>query len=83
LTHQNFPSGKPQVWYFDFDSHTARSNRKKFISLVTRLVNSIQVVFSLYVGGFGVMATWVDVAEYENARPDVLAQVWLIPFFLG
>ena len=25
-------------------------------------------------GGFGVMATWVDVAEYESARPDVLAQ---------
>lgn len=25
-------------------------------------------------GGFGVMATWVDVAEYEQARPDVLAQ---------
>lgn len=25
-------------------------------------------------GGFGVMATWVDVGEYENAKPDVLAQ---------
>jgi putative heme iron utilization protein len=25
-------------------------------------------------GGFGVMATWVDVTEYELARPDVLAQ---------
>ena len=25
-------------------------------------------------GGFGVMATWVDVADYESARPDVLAQ---------
>ena len=25
-------------------------------------------------GGFGVMATWVDVSEYETARPDVLAQ---------
>ena len=25
-------------------------------------------------GGFGVMATWVDVGEYELARPDVLAQ---------
>lgn len=25
-------------------------------------------------GGFGVMATWVDIAEYESARPDVLAQ---------
>jgi putative heme iron utilization protein len=25
-------------------------------------------------GGFGVMATWVDVSEYESARPDVLAQ---------
>ena len=25
-------------------------------------------------GGFGVMATWVDVREYESARPDVLAQ---------
>eukprot|EP01041_Mallomonas_annulata_P008001 gene8001-16378_t len=25
-------------------------------------------------GGFGVMATWVDVKEYELARPDVLAQ---------
>ena len=25
-------------------------------------------------GGFGVMATWVDVKEYESARPDVLAQ---------
>jgi putative heme iron utilization protein len=24
-------------------------------------------------GGFGVMATWVDVGEYESARPDVLA----------
>ena len=24
-------------------------------------------------GGFGVMATWVDVAEYEAARPDALA----------
>ena len=24
-------------------------------------------------GGFGVMATWVDVPEYESARPDVLA----------
>ena len=24
-------------------------------------------------GGFGVMATWVDVLEYESARPDVLA----------
>mmetsp|Transcript_24825 Transcript_24825/g.41369 ORF Transcript_24825/g.41369 Transcript_24825/m.41369 type:complete len:338 (-) Transcript_24825:54-1067(-) len=24
-------------------------------------------------GGFGVMATWVDVQEYELARPDVLA----------
>ena len=26
-------------------------------------------------GGFGVMATWVNVPEYELARPDVLAQV--------
>lgn len=26
-------------------------------------------------GGFGVMATWVDVTDYELARPDVLAQV--------
>ena len=25
-------------------------------------------------GGFGVMATWVDVQEYESSRPDVLAQ---------
>jgi len=25
-------------------------------------------------GGFGVMATWVDIEEYESARPDVLAQ---------
>eukprot|EP01038_Epipyxis_sp_PR26KG_P004308 gene4308-6105_t len=25
-------------------------------------------------GGFGVMATWVNVEEYELARPDVLAQ---------
>eukprot|EP01039_Chlorochromonas_danica_P002766 gene2766-3020_t len=25
-------------------------------------------------GGFGVQATWVDVADYEKARPDVLAQ---------
>lgn len=25
-------------------------------------------------GGFGVMATWVDIPEYEQARPDVLAQ---------
>jgi putative heme iron utilization protein len=25
-------------------------------------------------GGFGVMATWVDVPAYETARPDVLAQ---------
>jgi putative heme iron utilization protein len=25
-------------------------------------------------GGFGVMATWVDVQLYETARPDVLAQ---------
>jgi putative heme iron utilization protein len=25
-------------------------------------------------GGFGVMATWVDVPEYETARPDVIAQ---------
>jgi len=25
-------------------------------------------------GGFGVMATWVDVQEYQLARPDVLAQ---------
>lgn len=25
-------------------------------------------------GGFGVMATWVDVPSYELARPDVLAQ---------
>lgn len=25
-------------------------------------------------GGFGVQATWVDVEEYEKARPDVLAQ---------
>jgi len=25
-------------------------------------------------GGFGVMATWVDVNDYEQARPDVLAQ---------
>ena len=25
-------------------------------------------------GGFGVMATWVDVPDYESARPDVLAQ---------
>ena len=25
-------------------------------------------------GGFGVMATWVDIKEYESARPDVLAQ---------
>ena len=24
-------------------------------------------------GGFGVMATWVDVLDYETARPDVLA----------
>lgn len=24
-------------------------------------------------GGFGVMATWVDVVDYETARPDVLA----------
>jgi len=24
-------------------------------------------------GGFGVMATWVDVADYASARPDVLA----------
>lgn len=28
-------------------------------------------------GGFGVMATWVDVDEYQLARPDVLAQVSL------
>ena len=26
-------------------------------------------------GGFGVMATWVDVELYQQARPDVLAQV--------
>lgn len=25
-------------------------------------------------GGFGVQSTWVDVEEYERARPDVLAQ---------
>lgn len=25
-------------------------------------------------GGFGVMATWVNVEQYEKARPDVLAQ---------
>lgn len=25
-------------------------------------------------GGFGVMATWVDVNEYQKSRPDVLAQ---------
>eukprot|EP00607_Mallomonas_marina_P010042 CAMPEP_0182419636 /NCGR_PEP_ID=MMETSP1167-20130531/4034_1 /TAXON_ID=2988 /ORGANISM="Mallomonas Sp, Strain CCMP3275" /LENGTH=313 /DNA_ID=CAMNT_0024594659 /DNA_START=118 /DNA_END=1059 /DNA_ORIENTATION=+ len=31
----------------------------------------LKIYFS---GGFGVMATWVDVSEYELARPDVLAQ---------
>lgn len=39
-------------------------------------------------GGFGVMATWVDVTEYELARPDVLAQevflvFFVLPFFLS
>jgi putative heme iron utilization protein len=27
-----------------------------------------------YVGGFGVMAKWVDVDDYQNAAPDVLAK---------
>jgi putative heme iron utilization protein len=27
-----------------------------------------------YVGGFGVMAKWVDVHDYQNAAPDVLAK---------
>jgi hypothetical protein len=26
-----------------------------------------------FVGGFGVTATWVDIDEYERAKPDVLA----------
>jgi hypothetical protein len=35
-------------------------------------IRPLKIYFS---GGFGVMATWVDVEEYELARPDVLAQV--------
>lgn len=27
-----------------------------------------------YVGGFGVMAKWVDVEDYKNAAPDILAK---------
>lgn len=27
-----------------------------------------------YVGGFGVMAKWVDVNDYKNAAPDILAE---------
>jgi hypothetical protein len=27
-----------------------------------------------YVGGFGVMVKWVDVHDYQNAAPDVLAK---------
>jgi len=34
-------------------------------------IKPMKIYFS---GGFGVMATWVDVKEYEQARPDVLAQ---------
>jgi len=36
-----------------------------------RKIKPEKIYFS---GGFGVMATWVDVQEYELARPDVLAQ---------
>ena len=34
-------------------------------------IQPLKIYFS---GGFGVQSTWVDVHEYEQARPDVLAQ---------
>jgi len=42
------------------------SNKFRFVR-----IRPSKIYFS---GGFGVQATWVDVATYEKAKPDVLAQ---------